>query len=67
MEELQQKYKYYLDNYCNRTNAIENALRDLYPSKHIYIYLDSYEDFSHVFIDDKVLFSDGSIYVKNGG
>jgi hypothetical protein len=62
MEKLQEKYKEYINNYCNRINAIENALRDIYPNKNIYIHKDNYEDFSHIFIDGKVLFSDGSIY-----
>ncbi len=64
MEELKQKYLDHLNGGWNRKKAIENAMRELYPDKHIYIYLDNYEDFSHVFIEHQVLFSDGSIYNK---
>ena len=61
---LKEEYKIYRDAYCNKITAIENAMRNLYPGKCIYIYKDSYEDFSHVFIGNHVLFESGCIYEK---
>ena len=62
--ELKKKYNEYRNNYCNKLASIENAMNDLFPNKHIHIYKDTYEDFSHVFINNHVFFEDGSIYSK---
>jgi hypothetical protein len=64
MEHIQKEYKKFLEWGYNRLESIEKALDETIKGHKPYIYKDNYEDFSHVFHEDKVMFVDGEIYVR---
>lgn len=66
IEKLQREYKKHISWGYNRINAIQEAVNSVSWKSPVnpHIYKDEYEDFSHVFYKEYVLFNDGDLYKR---
>jgi cell fate (sporulation/competence/biofilm development) regulator YmcA (YheA/YmcA/DUF963 family) len=66
LEELNKEFKKYRDWGYNQYESAERAVNEVFAGINVkpHIYQDKYEDASHVFFENQVLFFNGDIYIK---